>query len=234
MTKKLIITGASKGIGLATAKQFLNAGYEVLNLSRSRPNIAEIEHLTVDLSQPNSLNEIGDAIANFAKSATSLCLVHNAAATTSDAMQTVTTTELRYLLEVNVVCAAELNQLVLPYMTAGSSILYVGSTLGEKAVANNFSYIISKHAVTGMMRATCQDMLGTGMHTACICPGFTDTEMLRGLVDNSEEVLASLAGNVTLGRLIDPEEIAKLLLFSAENPVINGAVLHANLGQVEH
>jgi NAD(P)-dependent dehydrogenase (short-subunit alcohol dehydrogenase family) len=85
-----------------------------------------------------------------------------------------------------------------------------------------------------MMRATCQDMLGTGMHTACICPGFTDTEMLRGLVDNSEEVLASLAGNVILGRLVDPVEIAKLLLFSAENPVINGAVLHANLGQVEH
>ena len=44
---------------------------------------------------------------------------------------------------------------------------------------------------------------------------------------------AGLAGLVGAGRLIEPEEVGKLLLFSAENPVINGAVLHANLGQIE-
>jgi 3-oxoacyl-[acyl-carrier protein] reductase len=64
-------------------------------------------------------------------------------------------------------------------MGPGSSVLYVGSTLSEKAVPGSFSYVVSKHAQLGMMRATCQDLMGTGIHTAMVCPGFTDTEMLR-------------------------------------------------------
>ena len=44
---------------------------------------------------------------------------------------------------------------------------------------HSFSYVVSKHALVGMMRATCQDLAGREIHTACICPGFTDTEMFR-------------------------------------------------------
>ena len=87
--------------------------------------------------------------------------------------------------------------------------------------------------MVGMMRASCQDLTSTGIHTACICPGFTDTEMLRAHVGGSEEVLEAIGGLSTFGRLIDPSEIAETILFCAENPVINGAVIHANLGQKE-
>ena len=118
-------------------------------------------------------------------------------------------------------------------MSAGSAILYVGSTLSEKAVANSFTYVTSKHAMLGMMRATCQDLAGLKIHTACICPGFTDTEMLRAHVGQDPDILESIAGGSALGRLIEPTEIADLLFFSAENPIINGAVLHGNLGQIE-
>ena len=57
--------------------------------------------------------------------------------------------------------------------------------------------------------------------------------MLRDHVGGSEEILQSIAGGVTFGRLIEPIEIARTLLFAAQNAVINGAVLHANLGQRE-
>jgi len=132
-----------------------------------------------------------------------------------------------------VVACVQLDQLLLPLMGAGSSIVYVGSTLGEKAVAGACAYVVSKHALIGLMRATCQDLAGRGIHTACVCPGFTDTEMLRAHVGQASEVLEALAGNVTFGRLIEPEEVARTIHFCALNAVINGAVIHANLGQFE-
>ena len=119
-------------------------------------------------------------------------------------------------------------------MPQRSSVLYIGSTLSEKAVPDSFSYVVSKHAQLGMMRATCQDLMGRGIHTALICPGFTDTEMLRTHLGSNPEVEQAIAGMNSFNRLIDPGEIAELIRWAHHNPVINGAVLHANLGQKEN
>jgi len=127
-----------------------------------------------------------------------------------------------------------LNAKLIPYMQPGSAIIYIGSTLSEKAVAGSFSYVTSKHAIVGMMRATCQDLAGQQIHTTCICPGFTDTEMLREHVGHEQNILAEIGAASTFGRLIEPVEIAQMILFAAKSPVINGAVIHGNLGQIEH
>jgi NAD(P)-dependent dehydrogenase (short-subunit alcohol dehydrogenase family) len=116
-------------------------------------------------------------------------------------------------------------------MAPGSAIVYVGSTLAEKAVPGSFSYVTSKHAMVGMMRATCQDLAGSGVHTACICPGFTDTEMLRTHVP--AEAMDAVRAMSAFGRLIEPVEIAETIHWASAHPVINGALIHANLGQVE-
>jgi hypothetical protein len=58
--------------------------------------------------------------------------------------------------------------------------------------------------------------------------------MLRTHLQNDEELLRSLAAMNSFGRLIEPGEIAELIHWAHHNPVINGAVLHANLGQQEH
>jgi NAD(P)-dependent dehydrogenase (short-subunit alcohol dehydrogenase family) len=137
------------------------------------------------------------------------------------------------VLETNVVAINDINRQLLGQLPRGSSLLYVGSTLSEKAVSHSFSYVVSKHAQLGMMRASCQDLMGTGIHTALICPGFTDTEMLRthlGEDPGTERMIASMN---SYNRLIDPAEIAELIRWAHHNPVINGAVLHANLGQKE-
>jgi NAD(P)-dependent dehydrogenase (short-subunit alcohol dehydrogenase family) len=109
----------------------------------------------------------------------------------------------------------------------------VGSTLSEKAVPNSFSYVLSKHAQLGMMRATCQDLMGRDIHTALVCPGFTDTEMLRTHLGDDPAVERMIAGMNSFNRLIKPAEIAELIRWAHHNPVINGSVLHANLGQKE-
>lgn len=237
MSHTLVITGASAGIGLATAEMFAERGWAVINLSRSAPSLAAVTHIRTDLADPDwpatSGAALSDALVESLGDDGVVCLVHCAGLLLKDRIDDVEAAALRRAMEVNVVAPAVLNQLVLPRMNSGSSILYVGSTLGEKAVPGAASYAISKHALIGLMRATCQDLSGRGVHTACICPGFTDTEMLRAHVGGDEEVLAAIASGVTFNRLIDPEEIAATLAFCADHPVLNGSVIHANLGQIE-
>jgi len=150
-----------------------------------------------------------------------------------DSAQDCDSDALQNVLNTNVVAINSLNQHLMPIMGSDSSVLYIGSTLSEKAVSGSFSYVTSKHAQMGMMRATCQDLMGSGIHTAMICPGFTDTEMLRTHLGPDPSVAASIASMNSFNRLIEPGEIAELVHWAHHNPVINGAVLHANLGQKE-
>lgn len=231
--KTAIITGASVGIGQATAQRFINEGFGVYNLSRRDCPVDGVENPGCDLSDELSIAAAVNSLADAVKASDSVCLVHNAAQMLKDTVSDCDSGSLRAVLETNVVAINSLNQAVLPLLGAGSSVLYIGSTLSEKAVANSFSYVTSKHAQLGMMRATCQDLMGSGLHTALICPGFTDTEMLRTHIGYTPEVEASIAGLNSFNRLIDPAEIAELIYWAHHNPVINGAVLHANLGQKE-
>lgn len=235
MSGSLIITGASAGIGLATAEAFGQAGWRVANLSRSACPVAGVTQITTDLADPHWPETSAEPLADFIADAEGpISLVHCAGLLLKDTVKDVSALALTRSLQVNVVAPSQLNQLLLPHMSTNSSIIYVGSTLGEKAVAGAASYVTAKHALIGLMRSTCQDLAGSGIHTACVCPGFTATEMLKTHVGQDQSVLESLASNVTMGRLIEPEEIAKTLWFAANNPVINGAVIHANLGQIEH
>lgn len=231
--KCLVISGASKGIGLAAAEKFLAAGYRVINLSRSQCPNKSVAQVFVDLMQPDWPQQQGNEIKQQVGRPGQLVLIHNAALLQNDSVRDIARPDFQAVMQLNVIAPSQLNQLLLPTMDTGSAILYVGSTLSEKAVANSCSYVTSKHAVAGLMKATCQDLAGSGVHTACICPGFTKTEMLREHVGNSDYILADIASGVTFNRLIEPREMAEMLFFAATNPVVNGAVLHANLGQIE-
>lgn len=236
MTDIAILTGASSGIGAAAAEQFLSRGFSVINLSRRACPVAGVESLATDLSDSSSLQTSVQALRTRLEDdqPNSVSLVHNASLMLKDRCDSTEDAALQEVLAVNVLGINHLNWQLLPLMPQGSSVLYVGSTLSEKAVAGAFSYIVSKHAQLGMMRATCQDLMGRGIHTALICPGFTDTTMLRQHVGNDESVLAHLGDMNSFGRLVAPEEIADLIVWAHAHPVVNGSVMHANLGQVEH
>ena len=231
--KTAIITGASVGIGSAAAQLFLDDGFTVYNLSRRPCDVAGVTNLSCDLAKPASIGECCEALRAMTARSESVALVHNACQMRKDSARECDSDSLREVLETNVVAINSINQQLLGFLPRSSSVLYIGSTLSEKAVAGSFSYVISKHAVLGMMRATCQDLMDSGIHTALICPGFTNTEMLRTHLGNDPEVMNAIGAMNSFGRLVEPEEIAKLIHWSHCNPVINGAVLHANLGQKE-
>ena len=236
MTRTAIITGASSGIGAAAASMFLDAGFAVINISRRPCPVAGVTDLCGDLSDPKSVQELARTLSLQLTETqpSSVCLVHNAALMLKDTADSTDDSSLARVLQINTLAINNLNRELLPLMPSGSSVLFVGSTLSEKAVNGAFSYVVSKHAQLGMMRATCQDLMGRGIHTALICPGFTDTEMLRNHIGQDQKIIEAISAMNSFGRLVEPEEIARLIFWAHSNPVINGAVLHGNLGQVEH
>ncbi len=239
--KTLIITGASRGIGLATAQHFLTKDWQVINLSRSACSPPQFKSSVVNVSVDfTSTMQINAAINTLKEklSATpnqQICLIHNAHHYYSNHSFETDASQMADSLHANLIAPALLNQTVIDHMGKASSLLYVGSTLSHKAIAGAANYIINKHATLGQMRATCQDLIKyPSIHTACICPGFTETELLISHMGNDQSRLEEIKQRVTQQRLITPQEIAKCLYFCATNPVINGAVIDANLGQIEH
>ena len=233
MTKALVITGGSRGIGKATCLYFQQQGYKIINISRSSIELPDAVQFFVDLSNPNSIMQQKDLLLSELEDVEQVVLVHCAAAHNKDNIENVNHQKFTQNLAVNITSPSMLTQVLIPIMPAGSSIIYIGSTLSEKAVANAYSYTTTKHAVIGMMRATCQDLAGKGIHTVCICPGFTDTEMFRHHIDNNPNTLFAVTQKVAFKRLIAPQEISETIFFCAQNPVVNGTVFHANLGQIE-
>ena len=231
-TDLILITGASKGIGRAAAERFRRSGIPVINISRSPCTVDGVENHALDLTLPDAERTLRSILGERVAGG-QISIIHNAAMMTKDTADATETASFLEVLTLNVVAPHIINQALLPLMQPGSSVIYIGSTLSEKAVANTYSYVTSKHATVGMMRATCQDLAGREIHTCCVCPGFTDTQMLREHVGNDEEVLKAIAGLSTFGRLITPDEIAGTIAYAVDNPVVNGSVINANLGQVE-
>lgn len=228
----VVITGASKGIGKETANLFAKNGFKVFNLSRGKSDNPQIQNILLDLVNTDDKTIQQSVLSQMPKQGR-IILVHNASICYNDTVETFNLQDWQTTLRLNVTIPALLSQWLLPHMSPQSAIVFVGSTLSEKAVANTCSYTVSKHAVAGLMRSLCQDLAGRSIHTCCVCPGITDTEMLRGRVGNNATLLAKLAQVQSDGRLLNPDEIAEAIFMAATHSVFNGAVLHANGGQIE-
>lgn len=231
MNKYLIITGGSRGIGEKTIHHFLQQSWRVINISRTLCNINEVVNFQIDLSCANEINQHSQNLRAIIEEKSIISLVHNAAFYKRDQVANLSLHDLQTTLETNVISPAALNQIWISKMLPGSSIIYIGSTLSTKGVPGNASYIVSKHALLGLMKATCQDLLSQQIHTCCICPGLVDTDLLKQSIPQPivDQILTQVMGQ----RLIEPDEIAKLIFFCADNPVVNGATIHANLGQAD-
>lgn len=230
MKPYLVITGGSGGIGAACIEYFSAQGFGVLNLSRRVVDIPGVDHLTFDLLSPNwdALDQVIDE-AQLAER--SLALVHCAAMGSGGALQAMTADALGKTFKANLQTPTLLTKRFIEIIQKPSSIIYVGSTLSEQAVPGAYPYIVSKHATVGMMRATCQDVFHLPIHTCCVCPGFTDTVMMHEHIQHDPQTLQRVKAMVGQNRLIEPAEIARLIYDCTQQSVINGSVIHANLGQ---
>jgi len=230
--KICVVTGGSSGIGAAVCAEFAANGYEVVCVARRPCPLASAKSVLADLSSVDTAQASAEEVAQFLGEQAQVCLVHCASSYPSDAAQTPDVLGLHRALQLNVVAPSVLTARLLRHMAAGSSVIFVGSTLSEKAVAGKFSYCIAKHAMVGLMRATTQDLLRSGVHTVLVCPGITDTPMVREAIRGQETAFEGFASDLQ-GRMVTSQEVASIIADVARQPILNGTILHCNNGQRE-
>lgn len=236
--KTVIVTGASSGIGAATARAFATDGYQVMaagrNVERLRASVVGLEHTRTwagDLCDPQAccdliaetLNAFGgvDALVNSAG------VIHRARADDT------TEEQWRETMAVNLDAVFYLSRAVLPALQAqgGGAIINIASDWGLHGGVRAAAYCASKGAVVMLSKAMALDHAAQNIRVNAICPGDVNTPMLaaearqRGL--DVAETIAACAAESPNGRLTEPEEVAALAVFLASDQAraINGVAL---------
>lgn len=241
--KYALITGASGGIGAATARAFAQAGYGVAihahrNVDKLHALSQELSALSVpvlevcaDLSDPvQAKTMVDNVLEKFCQLDILICcsgLSHVGLVTDIDPQQWKT------LFGVNVDGMHYCCQAVLPHMVHRKEgcILTISSIWGQVGASCEVAYSATKGAVIAYTKALAQEVGPSNIRVNCIAPGVIATEMNAHL---SPEDLAALADETPLGRIGTPEECASCALFLASDGAsfVTGQVLAPNGGLV--
>ena len=238
--KVAIITGASSGIGAATALAFAKAGAAVVAVGRDAARLgvvgkeiaatgASMEAVSVDLtSEAGARVVIESALARFGRID---AVVHSAGIFVPAAFVDTTAEELFRQWDVNVRAPFTLTQAALPHLRPGSSVIFVTSTVARVGFANTAAYSASKAAVDAMMRVLAIELSPRGICVNGVAPGWTATPMNVSLREDPNVVAAAIAATPA-GRLAIPEDIAPSILFLASEAsrFVQGVVLDVGGG----
>ena len=183
MSKNIIITGTSRGIGHELALQFANAGHQVLAISRKTPqDLLEHQNITclsVDLSEENDLQQVGNFLSATWKSVDAI--IHNAGSLILKPFAEITTAEFEKVYKVNVFAVAALTRIALPYLQKGShvvSISSMGGIQGSVKFAGLSAYSSSKGALITLSELLAEEYRDRGISFNVLALGSVQTEML--------------------------------------------------------
>jgi NAD(P)-dependent dehydrogenase (short-subunit alcohol dehydrogenase family) len=221
VTRVVVVTGGTRGIGAAVATRFTAAGDRVTALGRA----------DCDVTDERQVADVFDGIGPVD------VLVNNAGVSASADVARTTLDDWRAQVDVNATGAFLCTRAVLPGMRERDRgrIVTVASTAGLEGAKYTAAYTASKHAAVGLMRAVAAEVAGSGVTANAVCPGFVRTDMTRASVERivartgrtDAEAEAAVAAMSPLGRLLEPDEVAFAVAFLAapEAAAINGQTL---------
>ena len=229
MSKRtVIVTGGSTGIGLEICKQFLEADYQVLNLSR---RAAEFKHdslldVQVDLADREQTIQVAQDIAS--KYSVDV-LVHNAGVIRPALVEEVKLEDLDYLNQLHLASAITLTQAVLPAMKQqqhGRIILM--SSRASVGMQTRTAYSATKSGMIAMARTWALELAEHGVTVNSVAPGpIASTEMFHGVIPEDSPKMKEMAEGIPVKRLGQPDDVARAILFLAD--VNNGFITGQNL-----
>jgi NAD(P)-dependent dehydrogenase (short-subunit alcohol dehydrogenase family) len=227
-TRTALVTGGSTGIGAAICADFVEAGYEVINLSR-RPaasRSAKIESVCVDLSDASATREVALELAVRRPVTT---IVHNAGAVREKPLEQVTLDDLATLFSLHVTCATTLVQANLAHMKNQSfGRIVLVATRAVLGLAKRTAYASTKAGMIGLTRTWALELAPHGITVNAVAPGpIEETEMFDEVIPQGSPKRGALAESVPVKRLGKPADVARAVLFfaSAENDFITGQTL---------
>lgn len=231
--KVAIITGGARGLGQAMAEEFANAGAMVIaadmgELSYSHPNV---EGYKLNVTDSDAcLNFFNEVVQKYGK----IDILVNNAGITRDALTRKMTEEMWDLvIDVNLKGVFNLTRHVGPHMQNNQtgSIINIASIVGVFGNIGQANYAASKAGVIGLTKTWAKEfgMKGGNVRVNAIAPGYVMTDILKTV---PQDLLDKFAAMTMLGRLGQPEEIAKVALFLASEDAsyITGQVIEPNGG----
>lgn len=219
----ILITGAATGIGKATALLFKEKGYNVFVTYNKTPvDYDGVTAIQCDLSKVDEIRNLFDSIEDID------VLVNNAGISLIKMINDVSEEDYENITAVNERAVYFCSKYAVLKMLKKHSgaIINISSMWGQLGASCETLYSMTKAGVIGLTKALASETAPSGITVNCICPGIIDTRMNRQF--DSEE----LAKEVPLGRLGTPEEVAKAVLFFAENNYITAQILGVNGGIV--
>ena len=239
--KTALITGGNSGIGLATAKQFVNEGAYVFITGRREPELAaaareigrNVTGVQGDVSNPGDLDRL---FAQIKREKGKLDIVFaNAGIAKYGALGEITEDLYDSIFNINVKGVLFTVQKALPLLADGASIILNASIVASKGLPANSVYSATKAAVRSFARTWTTDLKARRIRVNAVSPGATDTPGLSDLLasaDVGEERLQMISNTVPLGRFGTPDEIAKAVVFLAsdDSSYITGTELFVDGG----
>ncbi|MES2642166.1 MAG: SDR family NAD(P)-dependent oxidoreductase [Myxococcota bacterium] len=170
----VVVTGATSGIGRATALRFAKAGAKVVATGRDQRRLAEIAPevdctLTLDVTDPEGVAIFAAAVVDRYGGAD--VLVNNAGIGLFEGWETTEDAALRRVMDVNLHGAVAVARALLPSLIARKGVLVqVASVAGKRGYAKHTAYCAAKHALVGWSEALRHDLRGTGCDVVVVCP----------------------------------------------------------------
>ena len=242
--KIAVVTGGTSGIGLATAKLFAAEGAHVFVTGRRKPELvaaaASIGNATGVQTDSAKLADLDKLFGQVKESKGRVdVLFVNAGGGSISPLDSITEEQFDDTFNRNVKGMLFTVQKALPLLGAGSSVILMGSSTGNRGNANFSVYAASKAAVRSFARNWILDLKGRGIRVNTISPGPTETPGLLDLAgpDAAQQkgLLDHLASTVPMGRVASSDEVAKAALFLAsdDSSFVSGIELAVDGGQAQ-
>lgn len=214
--KTAIVTGAARGIGLATTKQFLDQGWRVVMVDRDEPALAEaaaqeqVVPVVCDVSKPDQVDALAARLTETCGSVDAL--VNNAGVADFGPIEETGFARWRLVMETNLDGVFLMTQaLTAQLVEAGGAIVNIASISGLRASTLRVAYGTSKAGVMALTRQQAVELGEKGIRANCVCPGPVRTKLAMAV--HGKEIIAAYHDAIPLNRYGAEDEIASVITF---------------------
>ena len=234
--KNAIVTGATRGIGLATAEMLLQEGYHVTvtyaydedSVQPCKERLSSVsdafEILWVDQT---SKQEMHDFAMKMREKRHIDCLVCNAGMTLRKSLQEIDEDGWERVMQMNVNSNVYLIRDLFDVIPHGSRIVFTGSLMGILPHSVSLSYGVTKAAVLALAKNLVKFFEDTDTTVNAIAPGFVETEWQK---NKPQEIRNNIYNKTAIKRFADPKEIADAVKFCINNAFVNGSIIEVSGG----
>jgi 3-oxoacyl-[acyl-carrier protein] reductase len=231
-SKVWLVTGASRGIGLAVAERALTAGDRVALLARGEDVMAIAAGLGDACmgcrADVGDREQVLQAVALVVERWGRIdIVVNNAGAHRGGKVDRLALEDWQTVIDTNLTGALNVISATSTQMESGSAIVNIGAVVGFRGFPGDAAYAASKAGIAGLTRAAAIELAPRGIGVNLVIPGLVLTEMTQAL---SEKALESMRRKIPMGRFGEPDEIAEVVEWVARSRYMTGAFVPADGG----